>query len=340
MPTGAEVIIDQTMMPTVFASSRPLQESELSCAPVRYPRPSRLTRPLELDGPKAAKAATALGLNTVADLLEHLPRDRREARAVAQLAAGETATVVVQVRSIASRPVRRRGMRPLVEATVADGSGSMKATFFNQPWLLRKYPAGTRLVLHGKYEARNRFRVQAHARTTEAATGTDGSHIRRQRRALLHPDPRARARPHQPDRRGARAIAGFAAHRRAASQRRSAVAAAHFEGDQEQALGRRRLAFDELLLAQLALLRRRRLRRSGVIAPVLDQPRELTARWLATMLPFSLTGDQQAAIAQLDHDLAQPRPMQRLLMGEVGSGKTVVALYGLLRAIEHGYQGA
>ena len=64
-------------------------------------------------------------------------------------------------------------MRPLVEATVADGSGSMKATFFNQPWLVRKYPAGTRLVLHGKYEARNRFRVQGHARTTEAATGTD-----------------------------------------------------------------------------------------------------------------------------------------------------------------------
>jgi ATP-dependent DNA helicase RecG len=341
MPTGAEVIIDQTMMPTVFASSRPLQESELSCAPVRYPRPSRLIRPLELDGPKAAKAATALGLNTVADLLEHLPRDRREARAVAQLAAGETATVVVQVRSIASRPVRRRGMRPLVEATVADGSGSMKATFFNQPWLVRKYPAGTRLVLHGKYEARNRFRVQAHARTTEAATGTDAvAHYAAsdglsstQILALVRAHTSLIAEVPEP-------LPALLRTNERLPERRSAVAAAHFEGDQEQALGRRRLAFDELLLAQLALLRRRRLRRSGVIAPVLDQPRELTARWLATMLPFSLTGDQQAAIAQLDHDLAQPRPMQRLLMGEVGSGKTVVALYGLLRAIEHGYQGA
>ncbi len=58
-------------------------------------------------------------------------------------------------------------MRPLVEATVADGTGRMKATFFNQPWLVQRYPAGTRLVLHGKFEARGRLRVQAHARTAE-----------------------------------------------------------------------------------------------------------------------------------------------------------------------------
>jgi ATP-dependent DNA helicase RecG len=73
---------------------------------------------------------------------------------------------------------------------------------------------------------------------------------------------------------------------------------------------------------------------------VLDEPRSLTARWLAEMLPFPLTGDQQAALDAVDADIAQPRPMQRLLMGEVGSGKTVVALYALLRAVEHGYQGA
>ena len=65
-------------------------------------------------------------------------------------------------------------MRPLVEATVADDSGPMKATFFNQPWLVQKYPAGTGLVLHGKFEARNRFRVQGHAQTNEASAG-DGA---------------------------------------------------------------------------------------------------------------------------------------------------------------------
>jgi ATP-dependent DNA helicase RecG len=62
-------------------------------------------------------------------------------------------------------------MRPLVEAAVRDETGSMNATFFNQPWLVQKYPPGTRLVLHGRYQARNRFAVQAHAPTAEAATG-------------------------------------------------------------------------------------------------------------------------------------------------------------------------
>src|SRR2546421_5098393 len=161
------------MSSTAFASTRFLDERDLAAAPVHYPRPSRLGRALRLDGPKAERAAAALGLSTVGDLLEHLPRDRREARAVARLVAGETATVVVVVRSIASRPVRRRGMRPLVEATVADATGSMKATFFNQPWLAQKYPSGTRLVLHGKYEARNRFRVQGHARTSDASAGDE-----------------------------------------------------------------------------------------------------------------------------------------------------------------------
>ncbi|HEY2160562.1 MAG TPA: ATP-dependent DNA helicase RecG, partial [Solirubrobacteraceae bacterium] len=106
------------MSVTSFASARALERAELLAAPIRYPRPERLTAPLRVGGPKATEAAASLGLDTVGDLLEHLPRDRREARSVAQLVPGEIATVVVEVRSIASRPVRRRGMRPLVEATV------------------------------------------------------------------------------------------------------------------------------------------------------------------------------------------------------------------------------
>ena len=334
-------IIVGAMALTAFGSSDPLGESDLAGAPVRYPRPSRLARPLEVDGVKAGQAASALGLHTIGDLLEPLPRDRREARAVAQLAAGETATVVVQVRAIASRPVRRRGMRPLVEATVVDDSGSMKATFFNQPWLVGRYPAGTRLVLHGKFEARNGFRVQAHARTAEAAIGLDGVAHYPATDGLSSTQILALVQAHMD------AIDDVAEPLPASLRcderlpdRGGAIAAAHFEGDRGQALGRRRLAFDELLFAQLALLRRRRLRRRGVTAPALDGPRELTARWLSDALPFALTGDQQAAIAQLDVDLARSLPMQRLLMGEVGSGKTVVALYALLRAVEHGYQGA
>src|SRR5579859_2021506 len=99
------------MAATAFATSNPLDPTALSDAPVHYPRPSRLGARLEVDGAKAQRAAETLGLETVEDLLLHLPRDRREARAVAELAPGDSATVVVQVRSISSRSVRRRGMR-------------------------------------------------------------------------------------------------------------------------------------------------------------------------------------------------------------------------------------
>jgi ATP-dependent DNA helicase RecG len=284
----------------------------------------------------------ALGLETVGDLLEHLPRDRRKARTVAELAQGESATVVVEVRSISSRSVRRRGMRPIVEATVADDTGVMKATFFNQPWLVTRYPAGTRLVLHGKYQARNRFGVQAHAITSEALAGAEAVAHYPATEGLSSTQILALVRTHA----GALTdvLEPLPAELRVGERlpdRPAALSAAHFpavERDFEAA--RRRLAFDELLLAQLALRRRRHTREQSATAPVLGSEREISGRWLSEMLPFELTGDQVRALDAVDADLIRSRPMQRLLMGEVGSGKTVIALYALLRAVEHGYQGA
>src|SRR5581483_10764891 len=330
------------MTATAFGSVRQLDEDELRQAAVRYPRPSRLQRRLRVAGEKARRAAESLGLLSVGDLLEHLPRDRREARSVAGLVAGESATVVVEVKSISSRPVRRRGMRPLVEATVADESGVMKATFFNQPWLVQRYPAGARLVLHGKFEARNRFRVSSHALTAEATTGGEAVAHYPATDGLSSTQILALVNEHASEL--GDVVEALPARVRVTERlpdRQAALSAAHFpatEADQE--LARRRLSFDELLLVQLALLRRRRLRQRAQAAAVLDDERSLTARWLSTMLPFELTGDQRAALEAIDEDLGSERPMQRLLMGEVGSGKTVLALYTLLRAVEHGYQGA
>ena len=328
------------MVPTAFASADPLADEHLHAAgPPRYPRPSRVAAPLVVRPDKAAAGAEALGLRTVGDLLEHLPRDRREARTIAALTAGEAATVAVEVRSITSRSVRRRGMRPLVEAVVADATGVMKAVFFNQPWLAGKYRPGTRLILHGRYAARNSFRVESHAPTsggvgaageevahypaTEGLSSTQIHALVREWRALcsdvVEPLPaRLRAAERLPD-------------------RGAALDAAHFGSHED---GRRRLAFDELLLLQLGLLRRRDARRAAVRAEALDPPAELTRRWLADVVPFAPTGDQVAAMAAIDRDLAERHPMQRLLMGEVGSGKTVVALYAMLRAVEHGAQAA
>jgi len=310
-------------------------------AAVHTPRASRLARPLELS-PKAAEGAQALGLHNVGDLLEHVPRARREARTVAALTTGETATVLVEVRSIAARPVRRRGMRPLVEATVADATGPMQATFFNQPWLANRYQPGTRLVLHGKYEGRGRFRVANHATTDEAASSTEEvSHYAAseglsstQILALVSAERPALAEVVEP-------LPGRLLARLSLATRGAALEAMHFGSGPEQVeSGRRRLAFEELLLVQLALLARRAREDSGARAVALDGEPSLTGRWLEHGLPFTLTADQLAAIATLRAELAGERPAQRLLMGEVGSGKTVVALFAMLRAVEHGYQAA
>ncbi|HVF78640.1 MAG TPA: ATP-dependent DNA helicase RecG [Solirubrobacteraceae bacterium] len=323
-------------MPTAFATSDELQRDELLGAPLRWPRPTALEHELKITPRKAADAALALGLETVGDLLEHLPRDRRAARTIATLVPDEGATVVVEVRSITSRPVRRRGMKPLVEATVADETGVMKIVFFNQPWLQRRYAPGTRLVLHGRYGERNSFKVESHAATDEqTGSETDVAHYPATE-GLSSTQILALVRQHLPAvEHAVEPLPARVRTRAPLPDRQAALVAAH-TGDHEG--GRRRLAFDELLLAQLSLLRRRAQRRASCSAPVLDQPPALSRRWREELLPFTLTGDQLRAIAVLDEELAQARPMQRLLMGEVGSGKTVVALHAMLRAVEHDMQ--
>jgi ATP-dependent DNA helicase RecG len=326
--------------PHAFASADELDADALATAPVRYPRPSRLDEPLEVEPSRAAEAAETLGLTTVGALLEHLPRDTGESRTIATLVPGETATVLVEVRSITSRPVRRRGMKPLVEATVADATGVTKATFFNQPWLERKYRPGTRLMLQGNYQGRNRFRVSTHAVTNEVAAVEGAVAQYPATKGITSTEIMSLVREHRDAL--ADVVEALPARLRTEetlADRAAALAAMHFpDGDVEGA--RQRLAFEELLLHQLTVLRRKARRSGGVAAEPLDEPPTLTERWLAESLPFTLTGDQAKAVQTITADLERDRPMQRLLMGEVGSGKTVVALHAMLRAVEHGRQAA
>jgi ATP-dependent DNA helicase RecG len=324
--------------PRAFAATEELDRAALEAAPVRWPRPSALEAPVKWTPAPAAEAAEALEITTVGALLDHLPRDTGEARTVGELQLEETATVLVEVRSVRSRPVRRRGMRPLVEAVVGDGTGVMTATFFNQPWLANQYKPGTRLMLAGKYQGRNRFRVSTHARTEEVASVGDAVAEYPATKGITSTQILAKVREHRAavdD-----VVEPLPAAIRVAEKlppRRDAVAAAHF-GDREA--GRWRLAFDELLLDQIVQLRLRQERRaSQVAAPLRDEP-TLSRRWVEELLPFAPTNDQRTAMAEIDADLAGERPMSRLLMGEVGSGKTVVALHAMLRAVEHGMQAA
>jgi ATP-dependent DNA helicase RecG len=320
--------------PTQFASSDPLPDG----GHPRIARPGRLDRELEFPGEKAEKAGAKLGLSSIAALLDHIPRDRRAARTIGELVEGETATVVVEVLTITSRQVRRRGMKPLVAARVSDETGTMGVTFFNQPWLERRYRPGTRLLLTGKYQGQRGFRVNEHAETGELVSTGEDMATYPASEGLSSVQIAALTHEHRPEMRNV--LEPLPARIRALERlpdRWAAVDAAHF-GDQEG--GRRRLAFDEFLLLQIALLRRRARRREGSRAETLSPPGALTTRWLADSLPFTPTGDQKSAMGMIDEDIATDRPMQRLLMGEVGSGKTVVALYAMLRAVESGGQAA
>ena len=188
-------------------------------------------------------------------------------------------------------------MKPLVTAVVADATGSMEATFFNQPWLQRKYAPGTRLLLSGKYQARNRFRVQFHAETGEevgAAVGGDGD-LSGHGRALDDADPRAGAPVARRRPGGDGAAARAAAGDRAAARPR--------RGARRRALRRPRGR------PPPARLRGAAARADRAAAPPRAAPggrargaaraagRARRARWLEDSLPFAPTGDQRSAMA-------------------------------------------
>ncbi|MBV9213291.1 MAG: ATP-dependent DNA helicase RecG [Actinobacteria bacterium] len=335
-------------VPLRFASVQPLDRRQLTAGSRTAPRASRLAAPLPRTSRRTSAALETLGIASLGDLLEHLPfrhEDRREARPIAALAPGDEATVIADIRRIARR--RTRGRVSVVEATVTDDGGTMKAVWFNQPWVVDRLPPGTRAVLHGRADTRRRnsFVVS----TYEAAPGVTAADVRAEGLTPVYPATEGvtsdrirelvkRARPLEGE-----TVEPLPSLLRASErlpERAAALDALHFPDDEDETeLARRRLAFDELLVLGLEYVGRRRAREEALSAIELDPTGELAGPWLAS-LPFRLTGDQDRAIAEIDADLASGRPMQRLLMGEVGSGKTVVALHAMLRALENGRQAA
>jgi ATP-dependent DNA helicase RecG len=306
------------------------------------PRHQAVTAPVSsLAGVGSAfeKKLAKLGLRTVRDLLEHRPHRYEAAvpeRRIADLLAEEETAIAGEVRSVSVRRPRRN--LAIVQARVADESDEITAVWFNQAWLAEKLQPGTRVRLRGQLK-RNGFQVRSYDLNGVAATADfapvypASEEVTPQRlrglveRALPHardvPDPLP-AELKVAESLPLRADALWALHRPRSVD----------EGE----AGRRRLAFDELLVLQVGLARTRAGRETTVAQP-LGEAGELIARYRG-LLPFELTPDQERAIAEIDLDLAREAPMQRLLQGDVGSGKTVVALYALLRAVEAGRLGA
>jgi ATP-dependent DNA helicase RecG len=327
-----------------FAGAGESTGAQLREAPLHWPRPSVLDLSLEaLDGvgPKLASVAAEAGISTLGDLLLRLPHRHRDRTVVSVegLEPGATATVEVEVLQGPARPFRHRGLS-ILTVKVGDGTGSVRATWFNQPWLARKLITGTRLRLTGSRDKRG-FRV------SEYELLGSGPAEEAERLVPVHPGTE-RLKPQlirrwagQAIRLAANMIEPLPAELRARRElpgAADAITAVHFPEDEDDVeAARERLAFEELFLYQALLVTRGRAHRSAKPAPRLGAPGEAAGRWIDS-LPFEPTHDQLGAFDQIDADLGSGEPMQRLLMGEVGSGKTVVALYSMLRALEAGYQ--
>ena len=316
-------------------------------------QPGRLKRRLDtLPGVGRVRAGrlAALGLETIEDLLFYTPF-RHEAPArlatVATLREGEEATLRVVVQSFAVRPTRRRGLSVL-EALIGDESASIPAVWYNQAYLADAFSEKPELLVRGVL-SRNRgsysFRVTSHEILREDGR-EEGIHTVglipvypatgdvsvRSLRTLLGAA-RVEAE-HVVDPLPSHLVAG-----RRYPSRRDALLAAHFPRTlAEAAKSRERLAYEELLFLQVALLRHRREEEARRPAPALPPPGEITSAFLER-LSFAPTGAQRRVMMEIDADLGLPTPMRRLLQGDVGSGKTIVAAYALLRAVESGGQG-
>jgi ATP-dependent DNA helicase RecG len=334
-----------------FAGECELTPAALREAPVHWPRPSALDasiRALDGVGPKSAAVAADAGIATIWDLLLRFPRRHRDMqlRPLAEIAVGETGTALVEVQGAQPRPFRK-GRLTFVGVKVGDPSGHVRATWFNQPWVAAKLTPGARLLVTGKRTERglavNQWELVSAGEDDDGEAPEGGSFV------PIHPAT-GNLSPQKIREWAERAVAfapnvveGLPAELRARRQLGSApdaFTAIHFPDDEEGLeAARRRLAFEELFLHQALLATRKRSQRTARPAPRFAKPGELVGRWLDS-LPFEPTGDQLQAFDQIDADLERGEPMQRLLMGEVGSGKTVVAVYAMLRALEAGYQAA
>jgi ATP-dependent DNA helicase RecG len=315
--------------------------------PRSAPDLDRLAALVEVRTTTIAGALAKRGIHTAGDLLETPPRTWRDysegVTSLNDVVVGAEATVRVELVSVRVRPTRRRNLR-IVEAAVRDDSGAATAIWFNQGFLARTLLPGQVLQLRATVRAGRGLELAVREHEVLAETG-EGLHtsgvvaVYDASRTLSTRVLRELVEQHLPR---TDAIAdplpvGVRIGRRL-PLRRDAIAALHAPRSPEDAkIASDRLAYEELLLLQIALAERRA---GGPAADSLGRPGELLRRYHAS-LPFTLTTGQKRSVRDVDRDLARGgRPMRRLLLGDVGSGKTVVAVHAMLRAAERGGQAA
>jgi len=306
-------------------------------------------------GDRTAKVLTDnFGIVSIDDLLRHYPRRyvvRGELTDIALLNAGDEVTILAEVLSASNRPMRgRKG--GILEVIVTDGSAKLSLTFFNQAWREKELKPGRQGLFAGKIGVFNGKRQLTHPDYEMVADGSDVDDAVAQFAGKFLPIYAATAK--LPSWKIAKCIElaidsldevpdplpNYLRERMGYPTLREALINLHKPTDLDLAdLARERLTFDEAFLLQLLLVKRRAAARALIA----------TARPIRTgglldafdeSLPFKLTGGQLAVAKEIEEDLAAGHPMHRLLQGEVGSGKTIVALRAMLAVVDSGGQAA
>jgi len=299
-------------------------------------------------GPRRLKGLEEMGITTILDLISHYPRryvDRSNQVPIRELEIGAEALVIAKVRRVESRQTRQR--RSLIEVDVSDASGVLRCVFFNQPWRAKQLVDGTEVGLFGRVDAFRGLR-QMTSPVVDLLGDATGRIV-----PLYPQSDKAGLSTWELGRWIAEALerSGEFAEPLPARWRRELGLVGRDEAMKQihspESMGaaqtaRRRLAFDELLRLQLVLvMRKRAVERDAVgIRHQLDPAGGSLVERFHAALPFPLTGAQRRAIDAIGADLASPRPMHRLLQGDVGSGKTVVAALAAAVCIDAGWQCA
>ncbi|NIS80031.1 MAG: ATP-dependent DNA helicase RecG [Anaerolineales bacterium] len=298
-------------------------------------------------GPKSAKTLRKLDLETLGDLLWHLPRrydDYSQLKTINRLWYGEEVTIIGTVDEINLRVVRDGRMK-LIEATVSDGTGSMRVTWFNQPWIADRLKPGRPVVLSGKVDQylgrltmnspewelleRKQLHTNRIVPVYPLTAGVSSKWLRRVIHSVVN---RLAPQVLDPLPISIRESAQLMVLSQALQQ-------IHFPDNWDLLhAAQHRLAFDEMFMLQLGVLRQKREWEQLSSSPLLVED-----SWIESFknsLPYTLTQSQETALQDIRTDLASPKPMNRLLQGDVGSGKTVIAAAAIGITARNGAQSA
>ncbi len=317
-------------------STSPSQRAERLATPIQF---------LKGVGPDRAPLFRKLGIRNVAELLFHFPRDYQDLtdlRDVADFEEGATVSVVGVVEDIDQRATATGSVTGVL---IRQGAGHVRGVWFNQAYLREKFRFGQTVLFSGKVQLRGLFWEMPHPRVQWLADGAEATG------EILPVYPLCEGLKQEHVRRAMKqALATFVddleevfpteyleSHHLGTIK--AALPQLHFPSDMDRLVAaRRRFIYQELLVMQLGLALRRQITQQERATPLPTSAR-IDAR-ITRLFPFELTPGQREVMAAIAADMARPMPMNRLLQGDVGCGKTVVAVYAMLLAVAHGYQAA